>query len=37
MLFEAEGKNHKSLITAVFIGSYCSKEFKAIVFKLPGR
>ena len=32
-----EEQNHKrNLITASFIDSYCSKELKAIVFKIPG-
>ena len=32
-----EGQNHKrNLITASFIDSYYRKEFKALVFKIPG-
>lgn len=34
-----EGKNHKSREkepAALFTGCYCSKEFKAIVFTIPG-
>ena len=31
-----EGQNHKrNLITGSLIGSYCNKEFKVIVFKIP--
>lgn len=32
-----EGQNHKrNIITASFIDSYCRKQFKAIVLKIPG-